>query len=238
MFDGNFRRGVDMVVAPAGRKLHGWGVRPDHLTAAGLVVSMGAAGAIGVGWLPLGLLLLILAAVPDLLDGQVAKAGGTSSKRGAFFDSTADRVTDAFVLGGVAVYVGVEYGAAWAALPYAVFAASAVISYMRAKGESLGYEAKGGLMERAERIVVLAFGLAFPSLMLPVLVVLLALSLITVGQRFVKIWLQASADRPVPIATLRRRQARTDARRRRRGRREGRVLARRRHTEGPGRSST
>jgi hypothetical protein len=93
-------------------------------------------------------------------------------------------------------------------------------------------------MERAERIVVLAFGLAFPSLMLPVLVVLLALSLITVGQRFVKIWLQASADRPVPIATLRRRQARTDARRRRRGRREGRVLARRRHTEGPGRSST
>jgi CDP-diacylglycerol---glycerol-3-phosphate 3-phosphatidyltransferase len=231
MFDGNFRRGVDQVVGPVGKKLYRWGVRPDHLTAAGLVVSVGAAMTIGLGWLQVGLVLLILAAVPDLLDGQVAKAGGMASKRGAFFDSTADRVTDALVLGGVAVYVGVEYGAAWAALPYAVFAASAVISYMRAKGESLGYDAKGGLMERAERIVVLALGLAFPALMLPVLMVLLVLTLVTVGQRFMKIWVQASADRPVPIATQRRRQARSDAQRRRRIRRERRIAARQARAE-------
>lgn len=229
MFDGNWRNGVDQVVRPIGRNLHRMGVRPDHLTVAGLVMSIGAAVVISFGQLRLGLLLFILAAVPDLLDGQVAKAGGLSSKRGAFFDSTADRVTDAFLLGGIAVYVAREYGAVWTALPYAVFAASTVISYMRAKAESLGYDAKGGVMERAERIIVLCIGLAFDVILLPVLVVMLALTLVTVVQRFVKVWRQASLDRPdpVPVHSMRRRQPRAEARRRRRERLEARLEARR-----------
>ena len=227
MFDGNWRKGVDQVVRPIGRDLYRAGVRPDHLTGIGLVMSMAAAVAIALGSLRLGLVLFILAGIPDLLDGQVAKAGGVASKRGAFFDSTADRVTDAFLLGGIAVFVAREHGAAWVALPYAVFAAGAVISYMRAKAESLGYDAKGGLMERAERLIILGAALFFDSVMIPILIVMLALTLVTVVQRFVKVWRQASVDRPVPPSSWRRRRARPERGMRRRERLEARLAARR-----------
>ena len=70
------------------------GLTPDHLTILGLLVGVGAAIAIGSEHLRLGLLLVILAALPDLLDGALAKAQDTSSQRGAFFDSTVDRITD------------------------------------------------------------------------------------------------------------------------------------------------
>jgi CDP-diacylglycerol--glycerol-3-phosphate 3-phosphatidyltransferase len=98
----------------------------------------------------------------------------------------------------------------------AVLAASSLISYMRAKAESLGFEAKGGLMERAERIVLLCFGLLFDTLLVPVLWLMLILTLVTAGQRFVKVWRQASAVRPVPERVMIRRQRRM-ARRQARG---------------------
>lgn len=197
MFDGYLRRGVDQVVEPMGKTLHRVGISADVLTVIGLATSGVAAVVIGSGSLRLGLLALIVSAVPDLLDGPVAKAAGTSSKRGAFFDSTADRVTDAFLLGGIAWYLGDTEGGQIAILPFAVMASAALVSYMRAKAESLGYDAKGGIMERAERIIVLAFGLAFSSILVPVLWVMLVATLFTAGQRFVKIWRQASADMPV-----------------------------------------
>jgi len=196
MFDGYLRKGVDQVVNPMGRTLHRVGISADVLTVIGLTTSGVAAVVIGSGSLRLGLLALILSAVPDLLDGPVAKAAGTSSKRGAFFDSTADRVTDAFLLGGIAWYLTDTEGGQIAILPFAVMASAALISYMRAKAESLGYDAKGGIMERAERIIVLAFGLAFSSILIPVLWVMLVATLFTAGQRFVKIWRQATAEMP------------------------------------------
>lgn len=197
MFDGYLRKGVDQVVNPMGKTLHRVGISADVLTVIGLATSGVAAVVIGSGSLRLGLLALIVSAVPDLLDGPVAKAAGTSSKRGAFFDSTADRVTDAFLLGGIAWYLTDTEGGQIAILPFAVMASAALISYMRAKAESLGYDAKGGIMERAERIIVLAFGLAFSSILIPVLWVMLGATLFTAGQRFVKIWRQASAEMPI-----------------------------------------
>jgi len=196
MFDGYLRRGVDQIVEPIGKTLHRVGVSADVLTVIGLATSGVAAVVIGSGSLRLGLLALIASAVPDLLDGPVAKAAGTSSKRGAFFDSTADRVTDTFLLGGIAWYLADSEGGQIAILPFAVMGAAATVSYMRAKAESLGYDAKGGIMERAERLIVLAFGLAFSSILIPVLWVLLVATLFTAGQRFVKIWRQASAEMP------------------------------------------
>ena len=76
-------------------------------------------------------------------------------------------------------------------LPFAVMALSSLISYQRAKAESLGLDAKGGLMERAERVVLLCIGLLFEPLLVPVLWVMLVLTAITAGQRFVKVWRQA-----------------------------------------------
>lgn len=156
MFDGKFRAPVDKAVKPLGAGLRRTGLTPDHLTIVGLVVGIGAAVAIGAGHLRLGLLLVILAALPDLLDGALAKATDTASQRGAFFDSTMDRITDALLLGGIAWYFAGNESPYMTLLPFAVASVSSLISYQRAKAESLGIEAKGGLMERAERIIVLS----------------------------------------------------------------------------------
>ncbi|MGH9115957.1 MAG: CDP-alcohol phosphatidyltransferase family protein, partial [Acidimicrobiales bacterium] len=105
MFDGRFRSGVDRAVMPVGGALRRTGLSPDHLTALGLILAVGAAWAIVTGRLGLGLGLLLAAAGADLLDGPLAKASGRASVRGAFFDSVADRVTDTLVLGGMAWYL-------------------------------------------------------------------------------------------------------------------------------------
>jgi CDP-diacylglycerol--glycerol-3-phosphate 3-phosphatidyltransferase len=196
VFDGRWRAGVDRVVKPVGSALRHAGITADQLTGVGLVLAALTAIAIGAGQLRLGLLLLVLAAVPDLLDGAVAKAAGTASPRGAFFDSVADRVTDSLVLGGVAWHLADHPGGRAPLLPFAVLAASTLVSYQRAKAESIGLEARGGLMERAERIAALCLGLALPALLVPVLWAMLALTTATAVQRFVKVWRQASAPRP------------------------------------------
>ncbi|HYZ99776.1 MAG TPA: CDP-alcohol phosphatidyltransferase family protein, partial [Acidimicrobiales bacterium] len=163
----------------------------------GLAMATAAAFTIANGWLRAGVILVVLTAVPDVLDGAVAKASGTASPRGAFFDSVIDRVSDALLLGGVAWYLASTQPGRVAVLPLAVLAASMLISYERAKAEALGFDARGGLMERAERLIVLGFGLLFESLLVPVLWVMLVLTLITAGQRFERVWRQASAP-PVP----------------------------------------
>ena len=194
MFDGNFRNGVDRVVGPIGRGLVRLRVSADFLTCIGLLMSVAACVFIGQGQLRLGLAFLILTAIPDLLDGAVASAAGTSSKRGAFFDSTADRVTDGLLLCGIGWHLAESNGGKIVLLPMAVLAVSSLISYERAKAELLGYQAKGGLMERAERMVVLGFGLCFKTILVPVLWVMLALTSATAVQRFFKVWRQASRD--------------------------------------------
>lgn len=208
MFDGRFRTSVEKGLRPVGANLCRAGIKADHLTAFGAVMSGAAAVAIANGALRGALLLLALTAIPDMLDGAVAKASGTASPRGAFFDSVMDRVADAVLLGGVAWYLDSTEPGRVALLPMAVLGASLLISYERAKAEALGFDARGGLMERAERLVLLGFALLFDSLLIPVLWVMLVLTLITAGQRFVKVWKQASATVPqaAPIDRDRRRR--------------------------------
>jgi len=194
MFDGNFRNAVDRIVGPIGRGLSRLGISADFLTCIGLLMSVAACVLIGQGQLRLGLTFLILTAVPDLLDGAVAAAAGTSSKRGAFFDSTADRVTDGLLLCGIGWHLAESNGGKIVLPPMAVLAVSSLISYERAKAELLGYQAKGGLMERAERMVILGFGLCFEAILVPVLWVMLALTSVTAVQRFFKVWRQATRD--------------------------------------------
>jgi CDP-diacylglycerol--glycerol-3-phosphate 3-phosphatidyltransferase len=212
MFDGKFRVVVDKAVKPVGDGLRRTGMSPDHLTVMGLVVAVGAAIAIGAGELRLGLVLVILAALPDLFDGALAKASNTSSQRGAFFDSVIDRVTDALLFGGVAWYFASDESPHLALLPFAIMALSSVISYQRAKAESLGLDAKGGLMERAERIILFCIGLLIPPLLIPILWVMLALTAVTAVQRFVKVWRQADVA-PVTAAKIELRRSRRQSRR-------------------------
>jgi CDP-diacylglycerol--glycerol-3-phosphate 3-phosphatidyltransferase len=199
MFDGRWRSTFEKGMRPIGASIKRTGITANHLTLTGLAMAVAASIAIANGSLRAGLLLLVLTAVPDVLDGAVAKASGTASPRGAFFDSVIDRISDALLLGGVAWYLDTTQPGRIAILPLAVLAASMLVSYERAKAESLGFDARGGLMERAERLALLAFGLLFESLLVPVLWVMLALTLVTAVQRFVKVWRQASAPQVRPL---------------------------------------
>jgi CDP-diacylglycerol--glycerol-3-phosphate 3-phosphatidyltransferase len=212
MFDGKFRAPVDKVVRPIGTGLRRTGLTPDHLTVVGLLVGVAAAIAIGSGRLRLGLVLVILAAVPDLLDGALAKATDAASQRGAFFDSTIDRITDALLMGGIAWYFASTESPHMTLLPFAVAAVSSLISYQRAKAESLGIDAKGGLMERAERIIAICVGLLFDVLLIPILWIMLVLTSITAIQRFVKVWRQAAVA-PATQARIEMRRSRRQSRR-------------------------
>jgi CDP-diacylglycerol--glycerol-3-phosphate 3-phosphatidyltransferase len=210
MLDGRWKANIEKGLRPIGANLRRTGVTADHLTALGVAMAAGAAVAIGAGQLQVGLLLLVLTGLPDALDGAVAKASGTAGPRGAFFDSVADRLSDSLLLGGVAWYLAGTDPGRLVLLPMAVLALSLLISYQRAKAESLGFDARGGIMERAERVILLGLGLLFESLLVPVLWIMLVLTAVTAVQRFVKVWRQASVERPQvsPTRRARRRQAR------------------------------
>jgi CDP-diacylglycerol---glycerol-3-phosphate 3-phosphatidyltransferase len=200
LFDARFRTAVDRVVSPAGRALRRTGLSPDHLTATGILMSVPAAWAIGTGRLILGLILLVASALPDLFDGSLAKASGRTSQRGAFFDSVGDRISDAVVLAGFAWYAQDRFGHHAALVPLAVLGVSQLVSYIRAKADVLGINAKGGLMERGERVFVLCVALKFPADMLWLLWLIVVLSALTAGQRFVKVWRQADKPPdPLPV---------------------------------------
>lgn len=194
MFDGNFRKGVDKALDPIGVLLSRIGVTANALTATGIVIAGIGSVFIGQGRLFLGFIFLILTGLPDALDGAVAKASGTSSVRGAFLDSVSDRVTDILLFCGIAWYLASNESGRIMMLPVAVMGAAMLISYQRAKAESLGFDAKGGIMERAERFIVLALGLLISDILIPVLWVMLILTLITAIQRFIKVWNQATSQ--------------------------------------------
>jgi len=232
MFDGNFRSQVDAGLKPIGASIKRLGITADAITASGLVFAVAAAVSIGAGFLNLGLLFLVLTGIPDLIDGAVAKAWGQASNRGAFFDSVSDRITDALLFGGVTWYLVASDGRAWVViLPVACYATASWVSYIRAKADALGYDARGGLVERAERFILLALGLLFPVLLLPILAVIVVLNLVTAGQRFVKVWRQATDETPALSDRRRRRpRASRSASQRWAGRRSSGVPSSRRRT--------
>ncbi len=202
MFDGRFRSAVDRNTEPLGRALRRLGLSADVLTLLGLGWCAGTAVAIGAGLWPLAIVLLIIAGFHDLFDGAVAKATGTSSIRGAFLDSVVDRLADALLFSGVAWYLAARHEGTLVLVPFAILAVSFLISYERAKAESLGLTAKGGLMERAERMILLGVALLSTVIFVPVLIALLVLTSMTAIGRFSRIWV--AAGRPEPPVTRRR----------------------------------
>src|ERR1700728_4138671 len=192
MFDGRWRDAVDRSTRPVGAALHRRGITADVLTATGLVSATGTAVEVATGHLHIAIILLILTGRHDLLDGPVAKAAGTASVRGAFFDSVTDRVADAVLMGGVSWYLVDRGEGHLAVLPLAVLGVTALVSYEGAKAESLGLSAKGGLMERAERMILLGIAFLDAAFVVPVLWAMLVLISITAVARFVKVWNEAS----------------------------------------------
>ncbi len=213
MLDRRWRARVERGLGPIGAGLGRIGISPDALTIFGLACSIATALAIASGHLAFAVAGIALAGLGDLLDGNLARSSGRTGPRGSFFDSVADRISDAVVLGGVGWYLGRE-SAHLPMLAFAVAALSMLISYERAKAEALGLEARGGLMERAERFVLLGVGLAF-DVLVPILWVMLVLCSVTALHRFVKVWM--AAGRPAVSHEARTRPRRFTSRRRANG---------------------
>jgi CDP-diacylglycerol--glycerol-3-phosphate 3-phosphatidyltransferase len=189
MLDRHWRKGVEQGLGPLGNRLRRMGVTADALTVFGLLCSVATALLIASGHLVWAVVGVIVSGVADLLDGAIARGSGQASPRGAFFDSVTDRASDALLFGGVAWYLA-DQNPYYAILAFAVAACSMMISYERARAEALGLDARGGLMERAERFVFLAIGLAF-NVLVPVLWIMLVLTSFTAIQRFVRVYRQA-----------------------------------------------
>ena len=194
MLDGRWRATVERGLEPVGKSLHRAGITADGLTIIGLAFAIGTAFLIADGHLVLGVLGVVLTGLPDILDGSVARQSGRAGPRGAFFDSVCDRIADGALFLGVTWYLS-HQDPQLPVLVMAVLALSMLITYERARAESLGFQARGGLMERAERLVLLGVGLAF-DILVPVLWIMLVLTAITAVQRFVKVWRQATPQRP------------------------------------------
>lgn len=204
MFDGNFRSGVDRVTRPVGHGLMRLGVTADMITGLGVLISAGAAYLLATGHLGWAAVVLISGGLPDLLDGAVAKASGTQSIRGAFFDSVCDRISDSLLFAGLAWLLLSGPNPTEAIVAVALLGLSQLIPYMRAKAEIFDFVGKGGLMERGERVfslaAILLISAFWSSAMLPLLWVFAGLVLFTVLQRFAKIWDQATSENPVLAA--------------------------------------
>ena len=213
MFDGKFRQSIDAATAPVGRLLVRAGFSADVLTGSGLFFAVVTAWMIAQGRFAWAIVLLILTGAHDLLDGAVAKASHRASQRGNFFDSVVDRVSDAALLAGVAFYLERTHPGELVLLPFALLTTFFMISYQRSKAESLGLAAKGGVMERAERLVLLGVALLSPTIFIPILWIMLALTTSTAIGRFARVW--KIAARPAPRAIIER-SPRTHVRRPRR----------------------
>jgi CDP-diacylglycerol--glycerol-3-phosphate 3-phosphatidyltransferase len=202
---------IQRILDPLGRRLAKSGLSPDVVTVIGTVGVSGAAiGFFSRGSFLWGTLAITLFVFSDLLDGLIARARGVSSKWGAFLDSTCDRVGDAAIFGSIAMWYagdGNSLPLVGAAL-YAV-AAGGVISYIKARAEALGFDCNTGFAERGERLLIVlvaAFitGLGVPWLLAVALWFLCAAMTITVGQRLVYVYRQATAAEPKPYRPARR----------------------------------
>ena len=150
-----FRDFWTKVWSPVGNLLLRLGVSPNTVTLVGtLGVSIAAIVCFPQGWLLAGVLIITAFVFSDMIDGYMARTSGQISSFGAFFDSTLDRIGDAAIFGGLAMYyVGPGDNRWWAALAIYCLSAGSWTSYARARAESLGMQAKVGIAERSDRLV-------------------------------------------------------------------------------------
>jgi len=158
-------------------------INPDWLTLAGTLVAGASGLAFAAGELRLGGFLLIAGGFFDLVDGVVARHFGISTRFGAFLDSSLDRVVDILAMVGLLTHFVDREASGRALLCVVILVASVLTSYSKARAELVLERMPGGLLERGERIGLLA-GAAIPGLLTPVLWILALGTVVTVAQRF------------------------------------------------------
>src|SRR6267143_3100939 len=174
-------------------------VTPNQITVFGTLLTFVAAVLTAFGQLRLGGVVLAFAGTFDILDGALARSTGRSYAYGAFLDSTLDRYSEGAMYLGLMAYFVSAGGSLqrWLILATgAALAGSFLVSYVRARAQSLGFTCESGLFARPERIVVTVVGLIFGGVVLTAVVALLAiLTNLTALQRIREVWLQGRAQR-------------------------------------------
>lgn len=196
-----FRAFFAQVFTPVARLFLRLGISPDAVTVVGTVgVCAGALGFFPGGHFLIGAVVCTAFVLSDLVDGLMARLSGQSSSWGAFLDSTLDRFGDAAIFAGLALYyVGPGDSEPLAALAMYCLVLGSITSYARARAESLGMNAKGGIAERSDRLVAILVmtGLAdlfdVPALIPVALAGLAVASTVTVYQRVMLVRSQAKA---------------------------------------------
>lgn len=195
-------RGVwDKGMKPVGGFIGRSGVTPNQITIFGVAVQGVVSYLIVVDRLLVAGLVLIAAALLDTVDGAVAKAHGLTSRFGALLDSTMDRLSDALVFLPIAwLYLAdptpERAEEQWvAALALVTLVLSFLVSYTKARAEGLGFDCNVGLIERAERLIIMMVALIFSALLPLALATLALASLFTFAQRIVHVRKQSSSAR-------------------------------------------
>ncbi len=170
-------------------------INPNFLTFIGVLISLWAAFEFGYGSLRKGGLIIILAGLFDMLDGEVARVSRTETRFGAFYDSVIDRYSDIIILQGLLVYYARHQMLEYVVLVGVVIMGAVLTSYTRARAESLIPSCKVGFMERPERIVLLIIG-GLANRMEAVLWILAILGNWTVISRIYYTWKELPKPKP------------------------------------------
>ena len=149
------------VLDPVGRFLNSLGIAPNTLTLAGLAGNFVGALFLAQGRFVTGGVILLLMGPLDALDGTMARLRGEPSALGAFVDSVTDRFSELFIYAGLIYFYLSTPNSLMVLLAFAALGGSFMVSYVRARAQSLGYEAKQGILTRMERFAVLVSGLLF-----------------------------------------------------------------------------
>jgi len=170
---------------PTGAFLNKLGITPNTMTLLGLAGHLGAAVLLAFGEIQWGGLALLLMAPIDALDGTMARLRGKTSRFGGFLDSVVDRYAELILLGGLLVFFMQQANWLVIVLAYVAAAGSIMVSYTKARGESLGFKVNVGLLTRVERYLVIIPCLLF-NIPLVLLWVLALLTNFTALQRILR----------------------------------------------------
>ncbi len=134
------------------------GINPNSFTLAGLIITSMAAVAFIMGHLRLGGFLILLGGLCDTIDGSLARFTNKATRFGAMFDSAVDRYSEFVMFFGMVVYFVMSKDYPTSVVAFFALCGSIMVSYSRARAESLGFDSRVGIMQRPERIVFLGLG--------------------------------------------------------------------------------
>lgn len=178
------------LIRPIAELLGNLGLTPNAVTVLGLALTIAVAAVIATGRTQLGGVLLIITLAFDAVDGTLARLTGSTSRFGAFLDSTLDRWAEVALYSAL-VWLFLQQGQdAGVMLATAAMATSLLVSYTRARAEGVGIQCKEGLLTRFERMLLLIAGLIFNQVILA-LAVIAILAGVTAVQRIWATWRQS-----------------------------------------------